>query len=159
MSHRVLVLHGPSLSHLGTREPALYGRTTLAEVDASLARLAGELGARVECRQTNHEGALVDWILAAPGEGFTGLLINPAAYTHVSLAIRDALASVDLPAVEVHLTNLHRREPLRRRSRTAAACVGTVSGFGPASYTLGLRALIDYLTGLAMAKDAGPVTA
>lgn len=159
MSRRVLVLHGPSLSHLGTREPALYGRTTLPEIDAALARLAADLGATVTCRQSNHEGALVDWVLAAPAEGFDGLLLNPAAYTHTSLALRDALAAVALPAVEVHLTNLHRRAPIRRRSRTAGACVGLVSGFGAASYTLGLRALIDYLTSLATAPDAGPVTA
>lgn len=143
---RILVLHGPNLNLLGQREPETYGSRTLAEIDASLERLAGELGARVECHQSNHEGALVEWIHGALGR-CDGLLINPAAYTHTSVALRDALAGVALPAVEVHMSNVYARERFRHRSFLAPICVGTLCGFGAESYLLGLRALIDYLNG------------
>ncbi len=141
---RVLVLHGPNLNLLGTREPDVYGTTTLDEIDADLSALAASLGGEVECRQSNHEGQLLDWIHEAPGE-FSGLLVNPGAYTHTSIALRDAVAGVGLPAVEVHLSNVHAREPFRRESLLAPVCLGTVAGFGANSYRLGLRALMDYL--------------
>lgn len=141
----ILVLHGPSLGELGRREPEVYGETTLAEIDQTLVDLAGELGAGVRSLQSNHEGVLVDAILDAPRQGVDGILLNPAAYTHTSVALGDALRAAALPAVEVHLSHLHRREAFRRRSYTAPACIGVISGFGPGSYTLGLRALIDYL--------------
>lgn len=146
---RVLVLHGPNLNLLGSREPEVYGRTTLAEIDDELSALARDLGATVDCRQSNHEGQLVDWIHEAadrPGQdGFDGVLINPGAYTHTSIALRDAIAGVGVPTVEVHLSNIHAREPFRRHSHLSPVCVGVVGGFGPGSYSLGLRALIDYL--------------
>jgi 3-dehydroquinate dehydratase-2 len=140
----VLVLHGPNLNLLGTREPALYGKDTLAEVDRALVELADELGLVVECRQSNHEGELIDWIQAARGR-CQGLLINPGGLTHTSVSLRDAIAAVELPCVEVHLSNVHAREPFRRRSLTAPVCVGTVSGFGKTSYLLALRALAERL--------------
>ena len=142
---RVLVLHGPNLNLLGVREPAIYGRTTLPEIDDALVALATELGAHVECRQSNHEGVLLDWIHEARGV-FDGIVINPGALTHTSLALADAIAGVAIPTVEVHLSNVHAREPIRRRSYVGTKCVGSVSGFGATSYTLGLRALLDYLT-------------
>lgn len=141
----VLVLHGPSLCALGRREPEIYGRTTLAQIDERLAAEAAALGARVRSLQSNHEGALIDAILAAPSEGVAGILINPAAYTHTSLALADALRAAALPAVEVHLTQIAAREPLRRRSMVAPACAATVAGFGPAGYLLGLRGLLELL--------------
>ena len=143
---RVLVLHGPNLNLLGTREPEVYGTATLADIDAALAKLAGELASTVECRQSNHEGQLVDWVHEAKGDpGFEGILVNPGAYTHTSVALRDAVAGVGLPTVEVHLSNIHAREGFRRHSYLSPVCVGVVGGFGANSYSLGLRALIDYL--------------
>jgi 3-dehydroquinate dehydratase-2 len=142
---RILVLHGPNLNLLGTREPAVYGGTTLAEIDAELEALATALGATVECRQSNHEGILVDWMHEARGR-FDGVVLNPAAYTHTSVALRDAIAAVALPCVEVHLTNVAAREAFRSVSLIAPVCVGTVAGFGARSYLLGFRALFDYLT-------------
>lgn len=142
---KVLVLHGPSLNLLGSREPELYGTATLAEVNARLEVLADELGAEVDCRQTNREGELVDWIHECK-DRFDGLVINAAGYTHTSIAIRDAIAAVGKPAVEVHLSHIAAREAFRHTSMVAPACIGVISGFGPASYTLGLRALIEYLS-------------
>lgn len=138
---QVLVLSGPNLAALGTREPAIYGTLTLAEIEAQLGREARALGVGVRCWQSNHEGALIDQILAAPSSGVSGLVVNFGALTHTSLALRDALAAISLPAVEVHLSNLYAREAFRHVSLTAAVCVGVVSGFGAQSYLLGLRAL------------------
>lgn len=140
---RVLVVSGPNLQLLGTRQPNLYGTTTLDAIHARLDEVARAQRAEVTCRQTNHEGEIVSWIGAAPAEGFVGMVINAGAYTHTSLAIADAISAVDLPAVEVHLTNIHAREAFRRRSRIAPACIGQISGFGALSYQLGLIALLS----------------
>ena len=139
---RILVLHGPNLNLLGTREPDVYGTTTLAEIDASLAALAAELGISIESAQSNHEGVLVDRIQAARADG---ILINPGGYTHTSVAIRDALTGVGIPFVEVHLSNIHGREPFRRQSLFSDVAIAQVAGFGPQSYTVALRGLVEFL--------------
>ncbi|MEX5214848.1 MAG: type II 3-dehydroquinate dehydratase [Nitrospiraceae bacterium] len=144
---RVLVLHGPNLNLLGTREPSLYGMADLATINHSLRRLATREGIGIECRQSNLEGELVTWIQEAR-RCFDGLLINPAAYTHTSVAIRDAIAAVQIPTVEVHLSNIHQREEFRRHSYIAGVAVGQIAGFGPESYLLGLHGLIHHLNGI-----------
>lgn len=141
---RILVLHGPNLNLLGIREPDCYGAATLAQINAMLDQLGKELDAVVETRQSNSEGELVTWIQDARGQ-FDGLVINPAAYTHTSIAIRDAILAVDLPCVEVHLSNIHRREEFRRHSYIAAAAIGQICGFGAESYLLAVRAMIACL--------------
>ena len=143
-ARHVAVLHGPNLNLLGTREPGVYGATTLAEIDRTLDERARARGATVESYQSNIEGELVDRIQAVAKRAHA-IVINPAAYTHTSVAIADALRAVGLPAVEVHLSNLHKREPFRRRSLTAPACVGTIAGFGARSYYLALDAALDLL--------------
>jgi 3-dehydroquinate dehydratase-2 len=132
------------LNLLGLREPEIYGRTTLSDLDAQLERLAAELGMQVACRQSNHEGELIDWLHEAR-ERFDGVLINAAAYTHTSVALRDAIASIDKPCVEVHLSNVYKREAFRHTSLIAPVCVGSIMGFGLQSYLLGLRALAAIL--------------
>jgi len=141
---KLLVLHGPNLNLLGRREPELYGTLTMEEINRSIGQLATELGCSVSFFQSNSEGALIDAIQAA-ADKVDGILINPAAYTHTSIAIRDALSSVKLPFVEVHLSNIHRREEFRHTSLTAPLAVGQISGFGRDSYLLGLRALFSHL--------------
>lgn len=141
---KILVLHGPNLNLLGTREPEVYGTFTLDDITAALTQLAAELGCEISVLQSNCEGTLVDSIQAAKGV-FNGILINPAAYTHTSVAIRDAFTAIALPTVEVHLSNIHRREKFRRHSFIAPVAVGQISGFGPDSYLLGLRALVNHL--------------
>ena len=141
---RLLVLHGPNLNLLGTREESDYGTTTLAEVDAALTRLAGEQQISMTIRQSNLEGELVTWIQQAKGR-FDGIVINPAGYTHTSVAIRDAIAAVALPAVEVHLTNVHQREEFRHKSFIAGVALAQISGFGPNGYLLAVRGLADHL--------------
>ncbi len=141
---RILVISGPNLNLLGSREPEVYGRATLAQIEADLAQRGRAAGIEVQTFQSNVEGELVTRIQQAAGE-VDGLVVNFGGYTHTSVALRDALLAVGLPAVEVHLSNLHRREAFRRRSLTAAACVGVVMGFGAQSYRLGLEALLHHL--------------
>ncbi len=140
----VLVLHGPNLNLLGSREPNVYGKTTLAQIDDLLRSDAEKLQVKIVCLQSNHEGALVDAIHNARAL-HSGILINPGAYTHTSVAIRDALAGVMLPTVEVHLSNIYTREEFRHHSYIAPVAIGQISGFGANSYRLGLQALINYL--------------
>ncbi len=141
---KILVLHGPNLNLLGKREPELYGYLTLEEINNAIKLLAAELMIEVDIVQSNSEGDLIEEIHAAEGS-FDGILINPAAYTHTSVAIRDALAAVALPTVEVHLSNIHRREEFRTRSFIAPIALGQISGFGLDSYLLGLRAVFSYI--------------
>jgi 3-dehydroquinate dehydratase-2 len=144
---RLLVLHGPNLNLLGQREPAVYGRTTLAEIDADLAAIARESGHDLASFQSNSEGALIDRIHAAAKDGTGFIVINPGALTHTSVALRDALAAVAIPFIEVHLSNVHAREPFRHRSYIADLAVGVITGFGAESYRLGLSAALTRLAG------------
>ncbi|KHK50566.1 3-dehydroquinate dehydratase [Ralstonia sp. A12] len=139
----VLVLHGPNLNLLGTREPEVYGATTLADINAALTERAQARGVTLACFQSNHEGALVDRIHAAKSEGVEFIIINPAAYTHTSVALRDALAGVVIPYIEVHLSNVHRREPFRHHSYLADQAVGVICGLGWRGYLAALDYCID----------------
>lgn len=141
---RVRVIHGPNLNLLGTRDPEVYGSHTLAEINAEIEQLAAELGIEVQISQHNSEGEIVDAIHQA-AEWAEAIVINPAAYTHYSIAICDALKAVRLPTIEVHLSNIHAREEFRHRSVTAPVCIGQIAGFGASSYLLGLRAAKDII--------------
>lgn len=141
----MLVLSGPNLDRLGRREPEIYGTATLEDIHERLHEVARGERAEIDARQSAHEGELVTWIGAAKDDGFDGIVINPAAYTHTSIAILDALRAAGLPAVEVHLSNPEAREAFRRKSFTARACVGKVAGFGARSYELGLLGLLGVL--------------
>lgn len=166
MLPRVLVVHGPNLNLLGVREPQIYGTTTLAQIDRDLIEIGVRLGIEVETFQANGEGALIDRIQAFAGTAIPaahlgtdggaggrdrGLIINPAGYTHTSVALRDTIAAVSLPTIEVHLSNLHAREPLRHTSVTGGVCLGVIMGLGPDSYRLALHALASRLSGLGSA--------
>ena len=142
---QILVLHGPNLNLLGTREPSVYGRVSLAEIDAQLVAWARRMGVSLSCAQSNHEGSLVDTVQAAAAQQTDGILINAGAYTHTSIALRDALLATALPFVEVHLSNTHGRESFRHRSLLADRAIGVVCGFGGLSYRLGLEGLVAAL--------------
>lgn len=140
---RILVLNGPNLNLLGLREPEHYGSRTLAEINEEVLAIANQAGINAECRQTNHEGDLLDWIHTLTADDF--LIINPGAWTHSSYAIRDAVSGVKVPTVEVHLSNIHAREAFRTHSVIAAVCIGQISGLGAEGYSLAMRFAIDYL--------------
>ena len=143
-THKVLVLNGPNLNLLGNREPDIYGRTTLADIEAACVAKGAALGLAVTCRQSNHEGELVDWIQQARSVQ-DGLVLNAGAYTHTSIALHDALAAVALPLVEVHMSNIHRREPFRHRSYVSLVANGMICGFGAQGYDFALEALSTLL--------------
>jgi 3-dehydroquinate dehydratase II len=142
----ILVLHGPNLNLLGSREPQVYGHTTLAQIDADLVQIAANAGAKLQHLQSNHEGVLIDRIHAARGDGTTFIIINPGGLTHTSVALRDALAGVALPFVEVHLSNVHKREAFRQHSYLSAIAVGVICGLGPDGYRLALQHVLSLRT-------------
>ena len=142
---KILVLNGPNLQLLGRRKVEVYGIVPLHEIEARLRIVASELGVEIGFMQSNHEGVIVDAIAQAPAEGVDGLVINPAAYTHTSVAIRDAIEGVKLPAVEIHLSNIHAREGFRHNSLTAPVCIGQIAGLGADGYEWALRALVRYI--------------
>ena len=139
---KLLFLNGPNLNLLGQREPGVYGRTTLAEIEARVRQRAGEVGAELDFRQTNVEGELINWIHGAKG-AFDVIVLNAAAYTHTSVALRDAIAAVGLPTIEIHLSNVHAREEFRHKSLIAPVCRGQIAGFGAMSYVLAVDAAIN----------------
>lgn len=141
---KVLILNGPNLNLLGTREPNVYGTTTLADIEAACGTRAQKLGLSVDCRQTNSEGELVDWVQEAGRDG-CGIIINPGAYTHTSVALMDALRAAGVPTVEIHLSNIHRREPFRRRSYVSKVADGVICGFGARGYLLALDAISELM--------------
>lgn len=141
---QVLVLNGPNLNLLGKRQPEIYGSLSLSDIEQQVRTLAKELGIEIDFRQSNSEAELIDWIHDSAGK-FGALVINPAAYTHTSLALRDAISAVGIPTVEIHISNIHRREPFRHHSYIAEVAVGQITGFGATSYLLGLRAAVELL--------------
>lgn len=142
---KILILHGPNLNLLGTREPEVYGSMTLDDINNKVIELGKELGVEIQCLQSNHEGALVDALHEARTWA-NGVVFNPGAYTHTSIALRDAISAIVIPVVEVHLSNVYAREEFRHVSMISAVCKGKISGFGWRSYLLGLRALVDALS-------------
>ena len=142
---KILVLHGPNLNLLGKREKKIYGEVSLESINNELKKIAKELNAELEIRQSNIEGELVNFIQKTSKNGTRGILINPAAYTHTSVAIRDAILATKIPTVEVHLSNIYSREEFRHKSLVAPACIGQITGFGKESYLLGLKALVSHL--------------
>jgi 3-dehydroquinate dehydratase-2 len=150
-TRKILVLNGPNLNLLGKRQPEIYGKATLADIEKEVRDLADELGVAVDFRQSNSEAELVTWIQETSGR-FDALVINPAAYTHTSLAMRDAISAVGIPTVEVHLSNIHKREPFRHHSYIAEVAIGQIAGFGVMSYLIGLRAAVAQLRSSAAGK-------
>ena len=148
---KILAIHGPNLQLLGQREPEIYGRLTLEDINSRMKALASQLGVKVDFLQSNHEGEIVDALGKASGS-FAAVVINPAGYTHTSVAIRDAVAAAGVPVVEVHLSNIYAREEFRQKSVIAGAATGQISGFGPESYLLGLRAAVALATGKGKGK-------
>jgi len=140
----LLVLNGPNLNLLGQRQPEVYGTTTLADIETACNAEASRLGATVRCVQSNHEGVLIDELHAAPGV-FDGIILNAGAFTHTSIALRDAIASIDLPVVELHLSNVHAREPFRHVSHIAPVAFGQIIGFGASGYPLAVQALVEHI--------------
>lgn len=143
---KILILHGPNLNLLGTREPQIYGSMTLEDINQKMIALGGQLGADVICHQSNHEGALIDALHEARTWA-DGVIFNPGGYTHTSIALRDAISAIGIPVIEVHLSNVYAREEFRHTSMISAVCKGKVTGFGWRSYELGLRGLIESLQG------------
>ena len=141
---KILVLNGPNLNLLGKRQPEIYGKLTLEQIDQKVRALAKELAVEIEIRQSNHEGELVSWIQEAPKQ-FGAIVINPAAYTHTSIAMRDAITAAGIPTIEIHLSNIHKREPFRHHSHIAEVAVGQIAGFGVNSYLLGIRAAAELI--------------
>lgn len=140
---RLLLLNGPNLNLLGTREPQQYGLQTLAEIEAQLQQDAAAADVELICRQSNHEGQLIDWLQAAPQWQCQGVLFNPGGYTHTSVALRDAIAGIGIPCIEIHLSNIHARESFRKRSVLAPVCWGQISGLGSQGYRLALQAFLS----------------
>lgn len=140
---KLLILNGPNLNRLGKREPEIYGSETLADVQLKCEKLAHSFNATVDFRQSNHEGVLVDWIHEAADTAIDGIVFNPGAYTHTSIALRDAIASIDVPVIEVHISNIHARESFRHESKLAAECVGQICGLGTFGYELAMRKFLQ----------------
>ncbi|MDM5334460.1 type II 3-dehydroquinate dehydratase [Ureibacillus composti] len=141
---KLLVLNGPNLNRLGKREPEIYGKETLEDIKSRLVLLAEQFSSTVDFRQSNHEGELIDWIHEAEDTGVNGIVFNPGAYTHTSVALRDAIAAVNVPVIEVHISNIHKRESFRHKSLLAAECIGQISGLGTFGYELALRKFLEH---------------
>lgn len=142
MKH-IAIVNGPNLNLLGTREPEVYGRSGLSELEEQCRAWGAELGYEVACRQSNHEGEIIDWLHQADRDGLAGVVINPGGYTHTSVALRDAIAAIGVAVVEVHISNVHAREAFRHKSLIAPVCAGSISGFGVLGYKLAIRAIAD----------------